>query len=210
MISKRELLKKSHLYAILDRDALSEKGMPRIARLALSGGADLIQFRDKGPASKREIATARAIRGIARRHKAPFIVNDNAGLALATGADGLHIGQGDIGISLARKLMGGNSLIGVSVKNYGQAVRAKAKGADYLGAGPVFKTPIKAHLKPKGFRFLKEIERVRMPFFAIGGINLKNAASLAREGFRNIAVIRSVCEARDASRAAKKLKEALS
>ncbi|MBI4974950.1 MAG: thiamine phosphate synthase, partial [Candidatus Omnitrophica bacterium] len=121
----------------------------------------------------------------------------------------LHIGRGDIDISLARTLMGRKKLIGVTVENLKSALEAKLKGADYLGVGPIFKTPIKPGIKPKGTRLLNAVKRVNMPFFAIGGIDCANIKKLTERGFKRIAVIRALCKARVPYIAALKLKEAL-
>lgn len=228
MISRGERLKKSHLYPvrkkalgrlsklsngiylILDSGILAAKKIFVVAHAAASAGADLIQMREKGPVTKEAFKTAATLKKIARKFSIPFIINDNVALAVASGADGLHIGQGDIDLALARRLMKKDSIIGVSVKNYKQAVEAKEAGADYVGVGAVFKTPIKSASRPKGFGLLKKIRRLNMPAFAIGGINHENISKVIEEGFKNIAVIRAVCAARDPYRATRRLKETLS
>lgn len=208
MISKKNLLKRSHLYAIVDRDIVGNKIL-KTARLAASAGADMLQLRDKSSSLKEILKTARAIKIIAKRYGVPFIMNDRLDVAVAVDADGLHIGQGDIRISLAKKFMRKGKLIGVTVRNIKQAIRAKLEGASYVGAGPIFKTPIKSRIRPRGIALLYQIKKLKMPFFAIGGINCENIYKLAGTGFKNAAAIRAVCKARDPYAAVRNLKEAL-
>lgn len=206
---KKNLSKSFRVYVILDRDLLSERKILKTARLALSAGADMLQLRDKSSSARAMLKTVKAIRKIAKRYRVPLIVNDRLDVALASGADGLHIGEGDIDISLAKKLLGEKRLIGASAKNLNQAMTAKRRGADYIGVGPVFKTPIKPRSKPKGLELFKKIKRLNIPYFAIGGIDCDNINNLARAGVKNVAVIRAVCEAKDPHKATKVLKRML-
>jgi len=209
MISKRRLLEESYLYAVLDKDFSRQENISKICEHALSGGASLIQLRDKTSSVKEIISTAKIIKAMAKKYKALFIVNDRLDAALAVGADGIHIGQGDFDISLARKLMGRDAVIGVSVGSVKEAKRAKAQGADYVGAGPIFKTPIKGGKPAKGIKLLASLKDLGIPTFAIGGINRKNIKSLTSRGFNKVAVIRDICKASDTFSAASRLREAL-
>lgn len=208
MISKKNLLKGSHLYAIVDRDIVGNKIL-KIAESAASAGADMLQLRDKSSSLKEILRTARAIKIIAKRYGVPFIINDRLDVAVAVDADGLHIGRGDIRIGLAKKFMKKGDIIGVTVRNIKQAIRAKREGASYIGAGPIFKTPIKKGVEPKGFALLDEVKRLNIPCFAIGGIGRENIYKLAGAGFKNIAAIRAICGARDPYTAVRNLKEAI-
>lgn len=208
MPSKKGLSKGPHLYAIIDRGLTGNKIL-KTAEMALSAGADMLQLRDKSSSQKEIFKTARVIKIIAKRYGVPFIINDRLDVAIAVDADGLHIGQGDIRISLAKKFMKKGKLVGVTVKNIKQAVRAKREGASYIGVGPIFKTPIKSGVKPKGFALLNEVKRLNIPFFAIGGIDCENIYKLAKMGFKNIAAIRAICQARDPYAAVRNLKEAI-
>ena len=183
--------------------------MARVARFAVHGGADILQLRAKKLPFKMALRLAKTIQGIARRHNALFIINDRIDIAASIACDGLHIGQGDIDISLARKLLHKETIVGVSVKNISQALLAKGSGADYLGIGPVFKTPIKADTRPRGVGLLKAVKHLGIPSFAIGGINIKNIQQLVRQGVTKVAVIRAVCAAADPYREAKRLKDIL-
>lgn len=209
MISKRGLLKGSRLCVILDSGVLSERKMRLVARKALKGGADMLQLRDKSFDFAATLRRAKKLMALAARYGVPVMMNDRLDVAVASGCDGLHIGRGDIDISLARKFLKKGAIVGVSAKTVGQAREAKRKGADYVGMGPVFKTPIKRDQKPKGFAPLIAAQRFGIPVFAIGGINSGNAGQLARRGFKKIAVIRAVCAAKDPYRATRRLKEAL-
>jgi len=181
----------------------------KVARKALRGGADVIQIRDKKSPVAEVVKAAKAIKRIAGPRGVPVIVNDRLEAAVAADADGLHTGQGDLDIRLAREILGRDKIIGVSVTSAYEARKAKAAGADYLGAGPIFKTPIKSGKKPKGLGLLEAVKRMDIPFFAIGGIDFKNARKLAKKGFKSIAVIRAVCQARNPAAAVRKLKEIL-
>jgi len=183
--------------------------MPLVARKALEAGADMLQLRDKSSAFAAALRRAKALKALAAPYGAPVIMNDRLDVAVAAGCDGLHIGRGDIDISLARKFFKKGAIVGVSAKTVAQAREAKKKGADYLGMGPIFKTPIKRDQKPKGSALLRAVRRLGIPVFAIGGIDRGNAAQLARQGFKKIAVIRAVCAAKDPYRATRRLKEAL-
>jgi len=209
MRSKRGSLRRSRLYVILDRDLLKGKDISRVARASLEGGADIIQLRAKGPCAGENLGLALKLARIAKKYGAPFIVNDDLGLAIASGSDGCHLGQGDMNIRAARKLLGAGKIIGASCGSISEAVRARAEGADYLGAGPVFKTPLKKTKAPRSGRFLSDMKRLGMPFFAIGGINASNVGKLRARGVRAVAVIRAVAFARSPRRAAAGLKEAL-
>lgn len=209
MGSKRGLLRGCHLCVILDSGILGKRDIVRTARLAIRGGADMIQLRAKKAAAPEMIKTAAALKRLARRCHVAFVINDRLDVAVAVGADGVHIGQGDIGAGLARKMMGPGKLIGLSAGTAAQVIMAGESGADYLGIGPVFGTPVKASRRAIGLGFLEKAKRAGVPFFAIGGINTKNVTRLTEKGFNRIAVIRAICRSRDPRGAARRLKESL-
>jgi len=179
-----------------------------VAHMAVMAGADMIQLRDKRPLSPEVLKSAVALRKLARKNNVLFIVNDRADVAVAAHSDGLHIGQSDISASLARGLIGSDMLLGISATNIKEAVLAKQQGADYVGAGPVFKTPIKNGRKARGAGLLRKLKKLGIPFFAIGGINSANIRKLAQEGFHRFAVIRAICGSADPFNATKMLKKA--
>lgn len=209
MRSKEKSLAGSKLCVIIDMDILTRERALRTARAAVKAGADIIQLRCKRPDTAEALKTAVALRSITLR-KAIFIVNDRLELAVASRADGLHIGKGDTDIKLAGRLLGPNKILGVSVSELKEAVAAKKEGASYLGVGPVFKTPIKKGKKPVKVKLLADIRKLNIPFFAIGGIDRDNIKKLTSKGIKRVAVIRAVsgCRSRP-SLAVRRLKEAL-
>lgn len=206
---KRSLIKRYHLYAIVDRDFVKGDKIFKIVEAVGAGGADMIELRDKSSSTAEVIKTAKALKKITKNYGVPLVINDRLDVALAVDAEGLHIGRSDIDISVARALMGQGKLIGVTVRNLRDAREAKRKGADYLGVGPVFRTPIKPGIKPKGISLLNTVKKVNLPYFAIGGIDCANVRKLAEKGFKRIAVIRALCKARKPYIATRRLKEAL-
>ena len=207
MKSKKKLSKRSCLCVITDLEFCGNNIL-RIVSKAASSGAGMIQFRAKNIVTGEMVRIGRAIKKITGRCGVPLIVNDRLDVALAIDADGVHLGQGDISIRAARKALGKDKLIGISVTNFAQAKAAKSAGADYLGAGPIFKTPLKKR-KARGIELLKHIKKLNIPVFAIGGIDQTNIGLLAKEGFNKAAVIRAVCSSTDPSREVKILRKAL-
>lgn len=208
MRSKEKLLERSRLCVIIDRGVLTRDRAIKTARAAVKAGADMIQLRCKESDTVEAVRTAIAIRRITLR-KSVFIVNDRPEVAAASGADGLHIGKGDVDINLARRLLGREKIIGVSASGVKAAGIAKRSGASYLGVGPIFKTPIKRCKRPIGVRRVAGIAKLDIPFFVIGGINEGNIKRLASNGIKRVAVIRAVSSASDPFLATRRLKEAL-
>lgn len=209
MTSKKKPLKDSLLCIILDREILKGSGIISAAGKALRAGADMIQLRDKRSSTKEVIMTALALRRLTKRYGVPLIINDRIDVAVAVNSDGLHIGQADLKAGLVKKIIGKDKLLGVSVADLSEAKRAKKSGADYVGAGPIFKTPIKASRKAIDMKVLKKIRNLHIPIIAIGGIGLNNISGLVRNGFKSVAVIRAVCASQDPLAATMKLREAL-
>ncbi len=209
MISKKEFLKDSLVCVIIDRETLEESMMLRTAEKALQGGADMIQLRDKRSSTIEIIKTALALRRLTKRYGASLIINDRVDVASAVDSDGVHIGRSDLSVRASRELIGPGKIIGASAASLGDARRAKASGADYIGVGPIFKTPIKASTKACGISLLKKIRALRIPIIAIGGIDSGNISVLTGSGFRSVAVIRAVSRSKDCLVAARKLKEAI-
>lgn len=155
---------------ITDRDSCSLSCL-EMAGMALQGGVRWIQYRDKGRSRLRLFRTAFKLRQLTRRYNAFFIVNDYADIAAAVDADGVHLGQEDLPVTEARKVMGAGKIVGVSTHSLAEAMRAEAEGADYIGFGPVFPTTTKAAGRPRGLEMLGQVRRaVRIPVVAIGGI----------------------------------------
>ena len=190
------------LYVIIDPDACGGRDAREVARLALEGGARVLQWRDKRRDKGEQLADARAIRVLCRERGAMFIVNDHADLALAVDADGVHLGQNDLPIEAVRPIVG-ERVIGVSTNNADEARAAEAAGADYVAVGSIFATRSKEVTRPASLDRLREVKAaVRVPVVAIGGIDASNIASVVAAGADAAAVISAVCGADDVRAAA--------
>ncbi len=185
------------LYAIIDNSLTPSISNIEIARKVLAGGTKIVQLRGKGLSSRELLEQAREVRELARKAGATFIVNDRADIALLSGADGVHLGQDDLPIDEARKILGKEKIIGISTHSLEQALKAEQEGADYIGFGPVFDTKTKADAeKAKGLQALREVkQRVSMPVIAIGGINLENIGEVIDAGSDGAAVISAIIKA---------------
>ena len=191
-------------------DATGDRVIELVAA-ALRGGADVIQLRHKSFARGQLLALARTIREMTSRSGALFIVNDHVDIALLSEADGVHLGPDDLRIASARRLAGDRLLIGASVSSPDSARAATADGADYLGSGPAFATPIKTEKKVIGPEGVAAIAAAAgaVPVFAIGGIDETNLPRLIALGLRRACVIRAVAEAPDPESATRRLRTML-
>lgn len=203
------------LYAITDRQWLHKARLSEHVKLAIEGGATMIQIRDKDILStdsdaglKDEYSEALEIKRICHEHKVPLIINDNVQFAIDIAADGVHLGQDDMNPAEARKLLGTDKIIGVTAKTVEQAKKAQADGADYLGSGAVFGSTTKLNAKPMTKKLLREITAaVDIPVVAIGGINADNASTLKGTGIAGIAVVGAIFASADIKAAARELAE---
>lgn len=175
-------------YFITDAD-LSRKGNITDVRDAVSAGVGIVQYRNKKAGSREMFEEAKSLREICKGRI--FLVNDRIDIALAAGADGVHIGQDDLPYSEARKLLGKDKIIGLTVHTVMEAVEAGRAGADYIGVSPIFETKTKLDAgKPAGLKLIEEIKnKVSIPIAAIGGINLANAAGVIKSGADMICAI---------------------
>jgi thiamine-phosphate diphosphorylase len=163
----------------------------QLAREACRGGARVVQYRDKEASSARRLDIARQIRSVTREHGTLFMVNDQIDIAMLSEADGVHLGQEDITIADARSLLASGMIIGVSCSSLAQAQEAERQGADYIGIGAVFATPVKAEYSVVGLELLRQmVAEIAIPLVAIGGINLDNMAEVKAAGVRNVAMVR--------------------
>ena len=196
------------LYVITDEKLSKGLTHPQIARLAIAGGADVIQLRDKTCDCTYFGRCAAEIKDIAKEAGVPFIVNDRLDIALQTGADGVHLGQGDMPLKFARRVAPKGFVIGISAGTLREALEAEHDGADYIGLGPVFSTTSKDDAGAVcGLELLKEVQsRVSIPVVAIGGIGTHNAADVIAAGADGIAVISAVVSQDDVAGAARALK----
>jgi len=194
----RRRLDAARLYVLLD-PTVTRRPLARVAGECVRGGADLLQLRQK---PRPDAGLAREIR--AACGDAIFIVNDDVGVALASGADGVHLGLEDLPIADARRL--GMGIVGATSHSLAEARRAKAAGADYVSCGPMYATPLKPDLEPKGFTYLAGLKKLGLPFFCIGGITRENATpKLVRA-----AVCAGVIAAKDVAGAARAIRAKLS
>lgn len=162
-----------------------------IAASACEAGAKIIQYRDKKSTQAEKLKIAKSIREITGKSGTLFIVNDNIDIALISGADGVHLGQDDIAVSDASKIVPRNFIIGKSTHSLEQAMAAEKDGADYIGIGPVFKTPTKEDYIPIGVGTVKKvIQNIKIPFVCIGGLNIDNIQELIELGAVNFAMVR--------------------
>ncbi len=194
------------LYVIIDPAACVGRNAVDIARLALEGGASIIQWRDKRRDKGEQLDDARAIRALCAEHKACFIVNDHVDLALAIEADGVHLGQRDLPPEAVRPLVPPGFIVGVSTNNVEEARSAQAAGASYIAVGSIFPTGSKEVTRPASPELLREVKAaVDLPVVAIGGIHTSNVGQVLAAGADAAAVISAVCAATDPLAAARKL-----
>ncbi|HQO38651.1 MAG TPA: thiamine phosphate synthase [Candidatus Omnitrophota bacterium] len=177
--------------------ALSRRGDVADVRVALRAGVRVVQYRDKDASSAVMYRKARVLKRLCGG--ALFIVNDRIDIAMAAGADGVHLGQDDMPLAAARQILGKRKIIGISVRTVRQARQAVAGGADYLGVGPVFTTATKADAgRPRGLGLIKRIRaEFDIPLVAIGGISLDNASSVIAAGADALCAISAIVARRD-------------
>jgi thiamine-phosphate pyrophosphorylase len=202
-------------------DARREHGdLAEFADAALAGGVDIVQLRDKGSVGEQrfgpleardELAACAILADAARRHGALFAVNDRADIARATGADVLHLGQGDLPVDIARDIVGPDTLIGLSSHDPEQAAAAARGHADYFCVGPCWPTPTKPGRAAPGLGLVQAAAGLSpaKPWFAIGGINAARLPEVLEAGARRIVVVRAITAASDPRAAAEQLRSAL-
>ena len=200
---KKDLL----LYGVTDRSWLGDRTLAQQVEASLRGGATMIQLREKHMDRGSILAQALELRELCGRYGVPLILNDDAELAQAAGADGVHVGQGDRKPQDARRLIGPDKILGVSAQTVEQAVEAERSGADYLGVGAVFTTTTKLDAKPVSYETLKEICRaVTIPVVAIGGISKRNLLQLSGAGVDGVALVSAIFSAQDIEAECRKLR----
>ncbi|MBI4199620.1 MAG: thiamine phosphate synthase [Chloroflexi bacterium] len=197
------------LYVIVDPDHTAGRDVLEIARAALQGGATAIQWRDKRHDKGEQLPLASRLGELCRQHQATFVVNDHADLAVACGADGLHVGQRDLPVDQARRILHPWQLVGASNALVSEAEASARAGADYVAVGSMFPTPSKAGTRLAGLETLREVRR-RLPqvtLVAIGGVTLENVSQVLEAGADGVCVMSAVCSAPDPEAAARRLME---
>ncbi|AOY77453.1 thiamine phosphate synthase [Clostridium formicaceticum] len=195
------------LYLITDRYLVGNKNFFDAVAKALKGGVTLLQVREKNVSSREFYAISSKLKEITRQFDVPLIINDRLDIALAVDADGLHIGEDDLPIEIARKLLGNNKILGYSASTVEEARYAEKMGANYLGTGAVFPTDSKKDAGAAiGLDKLREVvESVNIPVVGIGGISPQNIDAVKSAGANGIALISAILSQEDTYKAAKEL-----
>ena len=195
------------LYAVTDRAWLSHQTLKEQVEEALKGGATCIQLREKERDELSFLEEAEELCALCRAYHVPFIVNDNVKIALACGADGIHVGQHDMQAGDVRKAIGDNMILGVSAQTVEQALEAERNGADYLGVGAVFATSTKLDADAVSHETLREICRaVSIPVVAIGGISKENIMQLSGTGVDGVALVSAIFASGDIENTCRELR----
>ncbi|MBM3238163.1 thiamine phosphate synthase [Candidatus Poribacteria bacterium] len=201
----KDKFRHSHLYVITDYALSKGRLITKVVAKAIAGGAGIIQLRDKESTAKKLIKDGLALRELTKEKNVIFIVNDRVDVALAVDADGVHLGQDDFPINLARKIIGEDKIIGVSVGSVEEAIHAVKDSADYISIGSIFPTQTKPDAGDAvGTQIITEIKKyITVPLVAIGGITADNIGEVAKAGADCAAVISAVAGADDIEEAAR-------
>ena len=197
------------LYLVTDRACCGARPLEDVVAQAVQGGVAMVQLREKDLATGAFVDLARRLKALLGPSGVPLIINDRLDVALASGADGVHVGQGDMPCEEIRRFMGPGAILGLSVETWEDVERAEGLDVDYLGVSPVFPTPTKTDTRGAwGLEGLARIRaRSRHPLVGIGGLNRANAAEAVRAGADGIAVVSALCASADPERAARDLDE---
>jgi thiamine-phosphate pyrophosphorylase len=194
------------LYLVTDRDVLGERQLVNAIEAAINGGVTLLQLREKNLSTLAFYEEAIKVKSLTDKFNIPLIINDRLDIALACNADGLHIGQDDMPLGIARNFLGHEKIIGVSVSCVEEALLAEKNGADYIGVGAIFPTLTKNDTEKVTLHTLKEIKKaVKIPVVAIGGISEHNLAQVLETGIDGISVVSAILGKDDIKTAAEKL-----
>jgi len=199
------------LYFVADANCAVGRDLVSLVKEAVRGGVTMVQIRAKGLETREFLELATRMASALKRRSVPLIINDRVDIAMACGADGVHLGQDDMPPDAARKLLGRVKIIGVSANTLKEAREAERLGADYVGLGPIFATTTKdTDLPVLGREGIRRIlEKIGIPIVAIGGINAGNAADVMKAGAAGVAVVSAILGAPDVRLAAAELKNYL-
>ena len=204
---RRERLRTARLYFVCD--ARPPGDLEALLRAALTGGADIVQLREKELGRAEIERAAETFRRVADTYSALFIVNDDPDLAHSCDADGVHVGQDDVGAEEARELLGPEAIIGLSTHSEEQIAASAGRPVDYISVGPIWETPTKAGRPAVGLGLIKRAAaNAPHPFFAIGGIDPTNAVQVVAAGAERICAVRAIRDATDPAAAARELRQA--
>jgi len=194
------------LYVIIDTQALEGRSPIEVASQVIRGGAKPVHLRDNLLSNKELLLIAQQLRKVCTEHNVLFIINDYLDLALASDADGLHLGQNDLPIKVVRKLLPIGKILGCSTTTVDQAITAESEGADYIAVGSIYPTSSKETAKVVGLDRLRQIKQaVSLPLVAIGGITKDNAAEVLAAGADSVAVISAILQAESPEEAARQI-----
>lgn len=201
---------KSRIYFITDSTPYTEQEFLARVKSALQGGVDLIQLREKERTTREYIALAEKVHELSKQFAAPLIIDDRVDVALASGAEGVHLGQSDMQIDTARKILGDEFIIGATTKTVEQALEAFEQGADYLGVGAIYPTTTKVKTVLTSTEMLDKIcKAVPIPVNAIGGLNKDNIDVLKGIGIKGVCAVSAIMKADDPKTAAEELSQAV-
>jgi thiamine-phosphate pyrophosphorylase len=207
-LRRREQLRAAGVYLVTEEALSGTRTSEEIAVAALAAGIRIVQVREKEGTARRALEIALALRAVTRERRALLLVNDRLDLALAAKADGVHLGQDDIPVGVARAILGPDALIGLSITDPAQLEAPDVRGADYLGVGAIFPTNSKTDARYTGLELLAAARAaVDLPIVAIGGITVENAAAAVLAGADVLAVISAIAAAADPGSAARRLLE---
>ncbi len=194
------------LYVIIDPQVTGGREPLEIARAALEGGARILQLRDKARDKGQSLPLAWALQELCRQHQAVLIINDHADLAVAAGADGVHVGQQDLPVAEVRRILEPWQIVGRSNALVSEALESQAQGADYIAVGSIYPTSTKERTRPAGLETLRRVrQQVSLPVVAIGGIKEENVGPVVKAGADAICVVSAVSLAPDPQQAAQRL-----
>lgn len=197
------------LYLVTDSTGMTEETFLQAVHAALKGGVTLLQLREKGRSAREYLALAEKVLPLAHEYGVPLLINDRIDVAIAAGADGVHVGQSDIPVSDARRMLGRNKIVGATAKTPEQAAEAFRQGADYIGAGAVYQTSTKTDTWCIPIGIIREIAcSVPIPVNAIGGLNRENLGVLSDTGIAGVCVVSALMKAKDPEMEAKTIKKA--
>ncbi|WP_314295547.1 thiamine phosphate synthase [Fusobacterium periodonticum] len=195
-------LKDCKIYLVTDEKACNGKDLYKCIEEAIKGGAGIVQLREKNISTKDLYEKALKVKEICKNYGALFIINDRLDIAQAVGADGVHLGQSDMPIEEARKILKDKFLIGATARNIEEAKKVELSGADYIGSGAIFGTNTKDNAKKLEMEELKKIvASVKIPVFAIGGININNVDGLKNIGLQGICAVSGILSEKDCKKA---------
>jgi thiamine-phosphate pyrophosphorylase len=208
-MTKKDSLHRMRLYVLISGN-IAARSVNETARLVIDGGADAIQLREKTISDDEFISLAGEIRDIATKSGTLLIINDRLNVARELNADGVHLGQNDMNVSEARRILGNEKIIGVSTHNIIQARQAQKDGADYIAIGPVYPTTTKNYEPSIGLEVIQEISReISIPFLAIGAITLDNLDEVLNAGASRVAVCSAIINSKDILSTTKEFKNKL-